>query len=414
MRTKFKNPCGTSSVHATGAACKKKQFGGCRVIFHGYFRGCRKQPDKGPDPPAGIRRTGPFRPDRGVDRKRQSPPVSVHIRDLEQAGLVTIVPDPRDNRKRLISLSSDTIGRLTNLDRDAGIASPSVQYTPGGLHSHDEDIAAFFRFCVLTFRTQAMIMGINLDPVLQRTGETVGQALAPQLSAGSIEEVIRMLDAFWNSHGLGRIVLTGTDPVTLEVRGCFECENPACHGPWCLFLRYGSALRGIFPSLRAAGDRRGRPVLFFGKRPLPVRYHTLRGKCPGAGSHWLKPSAGAEPRELGAILSLYSYLNPGDAVPGIDARITKAWERILTDPDHYYFVANEEGVIIGFLRARHYPKPHPECSPVWSYRERRDTPLAPQAGNRHPSSPPLMSNCTGTRLLQGHAAIRQERGTPLL
>jgi len=33
------------------------------------------------------------------------------------------------------------------------------------------------------------------------------------------------MDAFWQLHGLGAITIAGTHPITLEVRGCFECED---------------------------------------------------------------------------------------------------------------------------------------------------------------------------------------------
>ena len=55
----------------------------------------------------------------------------------------------------------------------------------------------------------------------------------------------------------------------------------------------------------------------------------------------------ATPDDLRAILSLYPYLNPGDPVPGNDARVTGVWEKIVADPDHFYFVADEDGTIMG-------------------------------------------------------------------
>lgn len=151
--------------------------------------------------------------------------ISVHLRDLEQAGLVTSAPDPRDSRRRLVALSSAAIGRLTNADRHAR--------TPAHLHAggkndapfRDEDIVAFFRFCVRTFRSQAMAMGINLDPVLEKTGREIGNVLAQKLGGGTTDEVVRKMDTFWQAHGLGEIAMAGGEPLTLEVRGCFECQD---------------------------------------------------------------------------------------------------------------------------------------------------------------------------------------------
>ncbi|MFA4876359.1 MAG: V4R domain-containing protein [Methanoregula sp.] len=174
----------------------------------------------------GIVTNGPVPFDRIVEEtKKAKSTISVHIRDLERAGLIESLPDSRDSRRRLIGLSSAAIGRLTNTDRTA--RSPSHLHRSG---DHDEpfsddDIVSFFRYCVQVFRTEAMTMGINIDPVLERTGSEVGRVLAPRVAGGSVEEVVQKMDVFWQAHSLGAIALAGTSPLTLEVTGCFECED---------------------------------------------------------------------------------------------------------------------------------------------------------------------------------------------
>jgi uncharacterized protein len=170
--------------------------------------------------------SGPRSFDRIVEEtKRAKSTISVHIRNLEHAGLISVQPDPRDSRRRFISLSSDTIGRLTNADRNARVPAHIHQRMAADQPFYDDDLVSFFRYCVQVFRTQAMAMGINLDPVLQRTGADVGRVLAPRVAGRTVEEVVRKMDAFWQAHGLGAITLAGTSPLTLEVRGCFECED---------------------------------------------------------------------------------------------------------------------------------------------------------------------------------------------
>ncbi len=179
---------------------------------------------------------GPVPFDQIVEQtKKAKSTISVHLRDLEQAGLIVSEPDPRDSRKRTIMLSSDAIGRLTNTDRDVKV--PAHHHGAGKDEPFsDDDIVSFFRYCVLTFRTQAMVMGINVDPVLGRTGEQVGRVLAPRVAGKTIADVVTKMDAFWQAHGLGKIVLAGTDPLTLEVHGCFECEDlPVTGHGACIF-----------------------------------------------------------------------------------------------------------------------------------------------------------------------------------
>ena len=162
--------------------------------------------------------------------------ISVHIRDLIHSGLVTSHPDPEDSRRRVIELSSDVIGRLTNTDREAGTHTPNHHGSSGDQPFVNDDIVSFFRYCVLVFRTQAMTMGINIDPVLERTGRQVGEVLAPQVAGDTVEDVVQKMDAFWQAHSLGAITLSGTEPIRLEVRGCFECEDlPVTGHGSCVF-----------------------------------------------------------------------------------------------------------------------------------------------------------------------------------
>jgi predicted hydrocarbon binding protein len=173
-----------------------------------------------------IAGNGPVAFDRIVEQTgKAKSTISVHIRDLERAGLITSRADPHDSRRRVIELSSSAIGRLTNTDRGATARSPAHRHGEGDEPFDGDDIVSFFRYCVKVFRTQAMVMGINIDPVLQRTGMEVGAALALRVEAGSVDEVVRKMDAFWQAHSLGAITLAGTDPLMLEVRGCFECED---------------------------------------------------------------------------------------------------------------------------------------------------------------------------------------------
>jgi DNA-binding transcriptional ArsR family regulator len=61
-----------------------------------------------------IAGTGPVAFDRIVEETgKAKSTISVHIRDLEHAGLITSRPDPHDSRRRVIALSSSAIGCLT-------------------------------------------------------------------------------------------------------------------------------------------------------------------------------------------------------------------------------------------------------------------------------------------------------------
>lgn len=150
--------------------------------------------------------------------------ISVHIRDLTNAGLITSRTDPLDNRKKILTISSKAIGSLTNLDRDAPRRNDTIKDSTG-LPFHPGDIASFFRWGVRIFRTEAMELGINVDPVLMRTGAEIGSILAPLVYDPDLPLMTLKMHDFWEQHGLGTIELSGTDPISLTVHGCFECED---------------------------------------------------------------------------------------------------------------------------------------------------------------------------------------------
>jgi len=150
--------------------------------------------------------------------------ISVHVHDLLKAGLISSHTDPDDSRKKILSLTSHPIGRLTNLDRhapvreDKGEVSARLPFEPG-------DIASFFRWGVRVFRTEAMALGINVDPVLERTGWEIGRVLAPLVYDPDLSRMVEKMHEFWSVHGLGSVTLSGSDPISLTVQGCFECED---------------------------------------------------------------------------------------------------------------------------------------------------------------------------------------------
>ncbi|HOJ97088.1 MAG TPA: 4-vinyl reductase [Methanospirillum sp.] len=150
--------------------------------------------------------------------------ISVHVHDLISTGLIASQTDPDDNRKKILTLSSTPIGRLTNLDRHAVVREENIEKS-AALPFEPGDIASFFRWGVRVFRTEAMALGINIDPVLERTGWEIGRVLVPLVYDPDLSQMVHAMHEFWSVHGLGSVTLSGSDPIALTVQGCFECED---------------------------------------------------------------------------------------------------------------------------------------------------------------------------------------------
>ncbi len=149
--------------------------------------------------------------------------ISVHLRDLETAGLIRSRPDPDDHRRRLLSMNSEPIGRLTNADRKT--AQRHIHEEEGRLPFTEGDIASFFSYTLRVFRTEAMNLGMNIDPILHRSGKRIGRALAPLVADTTLAGKVAKMNGFWQSYGLGKITLITEEPLTLKVEGCFECQE---------------------------------------------------------------------------------------------------------------------------------------------------------------------------------------------
>ncbi len=149
--------------------------------------------------------------------------ISVHLRDLETAGLINSKPDPDDHRKRLLSMNSESIGRLTNTDRE--YAEEYLHTKNGTLPFSEGDIASYFRYMLRVIRTEAMNLGMNIDPILERAGMRIGKVLVPLVADPTVTGKISKMNQFWQTNGLGMISLVTENPLTLRVEGCFECQD---------------------------------------------------------------------------------------------------------------------------------------------------------------------------------------------
>lgn len=50
--------------------------------------------------------------------------------------------------------------------------------------------------------------------------------------------------------------------------------------------------------------------------------------------------------ELNFLLSLYAYLNLDDPVLEVDEALKKHWDEIISNPDYFYLVAEEDGILV--------------------------------------------------------------------
>ena len=77
--------------------------------------------------------------------------------------------------------------------------------------------------------------GVNIDPILQSTGNSIGKSIFNDLYDDEINKFLDNLADFWDRKGLGRLTYEITQIIKITTYDCFECKllpktgKPACY-----------------------------------------------------------------------------------------------------------------------------------------------------------------------------------------
>lgn len=156
--------------------------------------------------------------------------VSVHLKSLREMGIVSFKIHPEDNRKKIFYLNSKYLGSV-NLTEQKEIEETQKDYLIENIIEENGD------FTVLLFHTlRSMLIqeGINIDPVLQATGNRIGKSLFDIVYDDDLEVFLSNIAEFWENNGLGRLSFEIGDIIKITSVDCFECKllpktgKPAC------------------------------------------------------------------------------------------------------------------------------------------------------------------------------------------
>ena len=156
--------------------------------------------------------------------------VSVHLKSLRENGIISYRLHPVDNRKKIFYLNSKYIGSV-NITEPKEIEEAQSDYLIKNIVDDDAE------FSTLLFHTlKAMLIqeGINIDPILQSTGNSIGKSIFNKLYDDDLDVFLDNLAAFWQRKGLGRLTYDVGQIIKITTYDCFECEllpktgKPAC------------------------------------------------------------------------------------------------------------------------------------------------------------------------------------------
>jgi predicted hydrocarbon binding protein len=156
--------------------------------------------------------------------------VSVHLKSLREKGIISYKVHPVDNRKKIFFLNSKYIGSV-DMSEPKEIEQTQSDYLIKNLVEEDEE------FSTLLFHTlKSMLIqeGINIDPILQSTGNSIGKSIFEELYDDDLDIFMDNLAEFWQRKGLGRLTFKIGQIIKITTYDCFECKflpktgKPAC------------------------------------------------------------------------------------------------------------------------------------------------------------------------------------------
>lgn len=156
--------------------------------------------------------------------------VSVHLKSLRESGIISYRVHPVDNRKKIFYLNSKYIGSV-DLSEPKEIEETQADYLIKNIV--DED-AEFSTLLFHTLRAMLIQEGINIDPILQSTGNSIGKSIFDKLYDDDLDIFMYNLADFWQRKGLGRLTFDIGQIIKITTYDCFECEllpktgKPAC------------------------------------------------------------------------------------------------------------------------------------------------------------------------------------------
>ena len=157
--------------------------------------------------------------------------VSVHLKGLREKGIVSYKIHPNDNRKKIFYINSKYLGSV-DVKEQKEIEQTQTDYLVENIINTD---AEFSTLLFHTLKSMLIQEGINIDPILQSTGNSIGRSIFGMLYDDDLDVFLNNLAIFWQTKGLGRLTFDVGQIIKITTYDCFECEllpktgKPACY-----------------------------------------------------------------------------------------------------------------------------------------------------------------------------------------
>ncbi|MBQ1781453.1 MAG: ArsR family transcriptional regulator [Methanobrevibacter sp.] len=156
--------------------------------------------------------------------------VSVHLKSLRESGIISFRIHPEDNRKKIFYINSKYLGSV-DICEPKEIEETQSDYLIKNLIEND---AEFSTLLFHTLKSMLIQEGVNIDPILQSTGNSIGKSIFNNLYDDDLDVFMENLSKFWQNKGLGKLTYNIGQIIKITTYDCFECRllprtgKPAC------------------------------------------------------------------------------------------------------------------------------------------------------------------------------------------
>ena len=156
--------------------------------------------------------------------------VSVHLKSLREKGIISYRLHPVDNRKKIFYINSKYLGSV-NISEPKEIEQTQSNYLVKNIVDTD---AEFSTLLFHTLKSMLIQEGVNIDPILQSTGNSIGKSIFEKMYDDDLDVFMENIANFWQNKGLGRLTYEIGQIIKITTYDCFECEllpktgKPAC------------------------------------------------------------------------------------------------------------------------------------------------------------------------------------------
>ena len=145
--------------------------------------------------------------------------ISVYVNTLADAGIITRVSDNNDRRKKTYVMTAKYIGSIVPSTYSASSEFRDLiknTYTNYDKINYKAMLPHLFRIALAE-------SGIHINPVIRRGGIILGQSISPFIAADTVEKTVDNLCEFWKRYEFGDLSLKSRNPLTIEIKNCYEC-----------------------------------------------------------------------------------------------------------------------------------------------------------------------------------------------